>query len=1280
MKRLISVVLCVLLLMSVVFVGFTANADSNGGSNIVVVIDPGHGGIDGGSSNETYNVQERELNLKIAQYFKAELETYDGIDVYLTRNDNSDRSLGTGGDSLRKRAQIAADYGANLLVSVHCNSSTNKNVHGAEVYYPNDSSYEYMTHVWGGQIANAILSQLSNLGIYNRGALTRTGTPTVDFPEIERYPDESLADYYTIMIAARSHGITPLIAEHAFISNNSDYLNFLSTDEKLKNLGVADATAIAQYYNLHKKQAKSTDLESGTYVIVPATDKETVLDAVDNTSLTFNKENGKGTQFFNVTKLGNGNYKIELKDTNVSLNSENGNVLLSDTKNKEWTLLHDSNDNQFYYINADGGCITSDSGTLKIERRNGSQNQKFLFIPVSENVGNKSVLIVNMRDRNKVLEIAGDSKENEANCQVYAENHNDCQIFDIVYENGYYTIKNKNSDKVLDISNGSVNCFANVQQYASNGTVAQKWSLIKNADASYTFISRCNGLSIDLTDGSTANGANVQVYKPNGTTAQKFMLIDEKSADIPNGTYKLGTALNNGASVMDVANGSVEAGGNIWLYKDNGSAAQIYRIERAEFGYYKITSYKSGLSLDVENCEYADGANLWQYTYNGSIAQKWLIEKNEDSTYTIISRCNGKALDVTMGSTANGTNIQLYQRNGSLAQSFTAENVFTIPNELTRTADLTDGTYLITPMSDRQSVWTANGNTVETNPETGGENQLFDVSAVGDGTYKIINKKTGYSLTRKDGTAVLSEYSPDNANQKWTLNGLNNTEFYSIRIGEGFVTADNKSLKECEYSGKEDQKFLFVPISENIGDKSVLIASMLDKNKVLDIESASVQNGGNCQLYVENHTNAQIFNMIYKDGYYTIKNKNSGKVLEIADSNAGYFANVRQYEENGTAAQKWILVRYSNGSYGFISRCNGLSMDLTNGSSENFTNIQTYKPNGTNAQKFLLIDESSDDIPNGIYCLGTALNGGASVMDVANGSMTPGGNIWLYQKNNSFAQRYKFERIEFGYYKITSVKSGLALDVANCEYEDGANLWQYTYNGTIAQKWIIRKNDDGTYTIISRCNGKALDVSGGSTADGTNIQLWQRNNLSAQSFIIGGVYAIMDSQQATVDRMVQFYEQSTDYTYEQYLNSLGDRRSLAPATLREFCQMYCDEANYEGVKPEVAFCQAMHETGWLKYGGDVQPYQFNYAGIGAVGGGAVGAVFESTRIGIRAQIQHLKAYASTEDLRNECVDPRFKYVKRGIAPYVTDLSGKWAVPGTFYGANISSMLDTLIFG
>ena len=139
-------------------------------------------------------------------------------------------------------------------------------------------------------------------------------------------------------------------------------------------------------------------------------------------------------------------------------------------------------------------------------------------------------------------------------------------------------------------------------------------------------------------------------------------------------------------------------------------------------------------------------------------------------------------------------------------------------------------------------------------------------------------------------------------------------------------------------------------------------------------------------------------------------------------------------------------------------------------------------------------------------------------------------------------------------------------------------------------------------------------------------------------------YSIVGKSSVTVQQMVSYY--NANATYPAFY-TLSD----AP-TLEQFCQIYLEECEAEGIKTEVAFCQAMKETGFLRYGGIVNINQYNFAGIGASGAGATSASFSSVREGIRAQVQHLKAYASKDNLNNTCVDPRYSLVNKGTAPYV----------------------------
>ena len=134
---------------------------------------------------------------------------------------------------------------------------------------------------------------------------------------------------------------------------------------------------------------------------------------------------------------------------------------------------------------------------------------------------------------------------------------------------------------------------------------------------------------------------------------------------------------------------------------------------------------------------------------------------------------------------------------------------------------------------------------------------------------------------------------------------------------------------------------------------------------------------------------------------------------------------------------------------------------------------------------------------------------------------------------------------------------------------------------------------------------------------------------SVQETTANGQYPIMGESPVTVEQLVSYFKSAgVAYPTEELKKGGAD-------SIETFATMYCEEAAAEGVRPEVAFVQTMKETGWLQFGGDVSVNQFNFAGLGTTGGGVPGNSYPDVRTGIRAQVQHLKAYATTEPLNQE---------------------------------------------
>ncbi|WP_040236426.1 glucosaminidase domain-containing protein [Borrelia crocidurae] len=112
--------------------------------------------------------------------------------------------------------------------------------------------------------------------------------------------------------------------------------------------------------------------------------------------------------------------------------------------------------------------------------------------------------------------------------------------------------------------------------------------------------------------------------------------------------------------------------------------------------------------------------------------------------------------------------------------------------------------------------------------------------------------------------------------------------------------------------------------------------------------------------------------------------------------------------------------------------------------------------------------------------------------------------------------------------------------------------------------------------------------------------------------------------------------------------------------VKTIAQIYIEEAIIEGINYDIAYAQMLLETGVLKFNGIVSKEQHNFSGLGAIDNFTKGNSFSNMKEGIRAHIQHLKAYASSQDINSNMVDPRFYFVKRGSAPTIYDLTGKWA--------------------
>lgn len=218
------------------------DVDTQSNEGITLCLDPGHGGSESGTLNYNGTGLEKDYNLKIAKYCYDELQKYN-CKVVMTRS--TDKYM-----TLEERAEYAKQQEAQYLISFHLNASLSHQAYGAEVYYPNTNWRPDISEK-GKVMAQAIQNQLVSLGLHDRGIKFRT-IDINEYPNAYRYDDNSIADYYGVIRNAKTRGITGLIIEHCCMDNESDFNKYLGSEEKIKQLGAADANGIVAALGLTK--------------------------------------------------------------------------------------------------------------------------------------------------------------------------------------------------------------------------------------------------------------------------------------------------------------------------------------------------------------------------------------------------------------------------------------------------------------------------------------------------------------------------------------------------------------------------------------------------------------------------------------------------------------------------------------------------------------------------------------------------------------------------------------------------------------------------------------------------------------------------------------------------------------------------------------------------------------------------------------------------------------------------------------------------------------------
>ncbi|MGN0437425.1 MAG: N-acetylmuramoyl-L-alanine amidase [Lachnospiraceae bacterium] len=1008
---------------------------------IVVVLDPGHGGSDYGACGN--GVYEKNANLKIAQYCKAQLENYKGLRVYMTRE--SDVYVG-----LEERVDYAASVGADLFVSLH-NNSASSGATGSEVYYPNPN-YNPATNTIGAGVSQAIVNALAALGLANRGIRTRDYSPAAGASTTDYYPDGSVSDYYSIIRNSKLRGFTGIIVEHAFISNYSDAVNYLTNDSSLYALGVADANAIASYFGF--EAATETTYQGIDYKDVY--DYDYYMNRYPQLKKLY--ENDKFGALKHFVEYGIKEKRQACEDFNVTYYM-NRYVGLRNAFGKDYRK---------YYIHY-----------MRYGKKEGRDGKTYC-------------------DRKGAV------------TQYEGIDYSDVYDFDY-YQNKYDSIRDLCGDDDI----------ATLSYFVEYG----------------------------MNDGDQA----IETFNVDSYACKYYDLRKQFKNDLKL-YYK--HYIDQGKKQGRTATGVTTMQGGITTYNGVDYSA-VYNV-----GYYakKYTSLNKLYGYD-------------DASYFNHFLKYGMKEGRQASEEFNVTYYKNRYVGLR---NVYGSNLKNYYIHYIKAGK-------------------KDGLDGKTPCTRKGKVTKYNGK-----------------------NYSDVYDFDDYLKYNAD---VKQKVSDDD------IAAIEHFVKYGMKEGRQAKTSFNVKSYACKYYDLRKAYKNNLPAYYN---------HYINRGKKQGRTATGVTTmQGGITVY-----NGVDYAAVYNVGYYSTKYKQLYKLYGFDDDS--YLAHFVKYGmRDGRQASEEFNVTYYMNRYPSLRNVFG-------------TDLKKY-------YLHYIKYGQSEGRDGATYCERrgcVTVYQGVDYKDVYDFDF--------------YLNKYKALRNTFGddewkaleHFVKYGMKEGRqakeSFDVTSYRYAnpDLRKLYRGNLVNYFTHYMNYGKNEPRKTTGVTTLQ-KPWTVYNGVDYS-SEYDFWQFREdypAIAEKFgmddyglleyyvtVFSSLMPIAGKVTTSVDQMIAYYKSRADYP-DFY------QTSDAPS-INKFCQIVYDESVAEGIDPAVVFCQAMKETGFLKFGGDVSITQYNFAGLGATGGGVAGESFPSVRYGIRAQVQHLKAYANALPLNNACVDTRFSYVTRGTAPFV----------------------------
>ena len=569
---------------------------------------------------------------------------------------------------------------------------------------------------------------------------------------------------------------------------------------------------------------------------------------------------------------------------------------------------------------------------------------------------------------------------------------------------------------------------------------------------------------------------------------------------------------------------------------------------------------------------------------------------------------------------------------------------------------------------------------------------LFSSTELPDGTYRL------GSVYFKSGSVQIVSNQSEQGSFVVDMSGISFLEGdsepkteYSDDEGNSFSTFGTALDSYSLSPGGNSSKVIVLDPGHGGWDSGASANGLIEKNLTLKIAQY-------CRSALQQYSDVKIIMTRYSDvspSGTTNTSVDLQKRADIArDNKANLFVSFHINAGGGTGAEVWIP-RNSSWYSSFYEMGDSLGKDVLNRLSAiglvnrgtkndyyDYNGKQLYYPDGSRADSLAVIRHCRE------Y--------GIPAVMIEHGFIDKSSDA-AYLSSDWYLKRMGEADAEAIANQLGLKKTGLVWDSKGLRYinEDGS-----VFNGgwkEVSGKKYYFKNDGYAARYETTIDGKLYYFLGSDCSQVTGWLTWYSDGSKSYfdpadggaaakglRIIDGKTYLFNDNYRAveygllmgqTKSSLQQMINEFDRVTKGQYPSSTYSR--FGASTVVDFCRIIREEAGYEGVSGDVLFAQVMLETNYLRFGNDVKPEQCNFGGLGATGNGNPGLSFSDVRTGIRAQVQHLKAYGSHEPLNNTCVDPRFLLVTRGSAPTIFDLSGKWAASQT-YGESLDRIIRQLL--